>query len=67
VGCGGLAVGDLAVNERVGELAAIALGLVVAGAVMVAPDLPLEVRAGALGTIAAGLVLVGRLSRRGGR
>jgi hypothetical protein len=52
------------VNDRIAELAAIALGLIVAGAVMVAPDLPLEVRAGALGTIAAGLVLVGRLSRR---
>jgi hypothetical protein len=55
------------VSDHLGELAAIALGLVVAGAVMVAPDLPLEVRAGALGTIAAGLVLVARLSRRSDR
>ena len=54
-------------TDRIAELAAIALGLVVAGAVMVAPDLPLEVRAGALGTIAAGLVVVGRLSRRSDR
>jgi len=50
--------------ERVAELAAIALGLVVAGAVLVAPDLPLELRAGALSTIAAGFLLVGRVSRR---
>lgn len=52
-------------SDRLAELAVIALGLVVAGAVMVAPDLPLETRAAALGTIAGGLVLVGRLSRRG--
>ena len=52
--------------DRLGALAAIALGLVVAGAVLVGPDIPLEVRAGALGTIAAGLVLVGRLARRSG-
>jgi hypothetical protein len=52
---------------RVGELAAIALGLVVAGAVMVAPDLTLETRAAALGTIAGALVLIGRLSRRDDR
>lgn len=49
---------------RLGELAVIALGLVLAGAVMVAPDLPLETRAAALGSIAAALVLVGRLSGR---
>lgn len=50
--------------EQLGGLAAIALGLVVAGALLVAPDVPLEVRAGGLGTIAAGLVLVGRMVRR---
>jgi hypothetical protein len=49
---------------NIGELAAIALGLVVAGAVMVAPDLSLETRAAALGSIAGALVLIGRLSRR---
>jgi hypothetical protein len=51
------------VNE-LGELAAIALALIVAGAVLVAPDLTLETRAAGLGTIAAGLVLVARLRRR---
>jgi hypothetical protein len=49
---------------RLADLAAIALGLVVAGAVMVAPDIPLAERGAALGAIAAGLVLIGRLSRR---
>ena len=46
------------------ELAAIALALVVAGAVMVAPDLTLEARATALATIVSGLLIIGRLSRR---
>jgi len=54
-------------TERLAELAVIALGLVVAGAVLVAPELPLELRAGALSAVAGGLVLVGRLSRRRGR
>ena len=49
---------------RLGGLAAIALGLVVAGAVMVAPDIPLAERAAALVTIATGLVLIGRISGR---
>ena len=46
------------------ELAAVALGLVVAGAVMVAPDLARETRAAALGAIAGAFVLIGQLSRR---
>ena len=50
---------------ELGELAAIALGLVVAGAVMVAPDLTIETRAAALGAIATALVLIARLRRRG--
>ena len=49
---------------RVAGLAAIALGLICAGAVLVAPDLPIGERAGALVTIATGIVLVGRLSGR---
>jgi hypothetical protein len=53
-------------TRTTGELAAIALGLVVAGAVMVAPDLTLETRGAALGAIAAALVLIGRLGRRDG-
>jgi hypothetical protein len=52
------------VSDRLGELAVIALGLIVAGAVMVAPDLSLETRAAALGTIAGAFVIVGRLTRR---
>ena len=51
---------------RLATLAAIALALVCAGAVMVAPELPLETRAAALSAIAAGLLLVGRLSGRRG-
>jgi hypothetical protein len=61
-----VAFAPLAVSDRIAELAAIALGLIVAGAVMVAPDLSLETRAAALGTIAGALVLIGRLSRRDG-
>jgi hypothetical protein len=53
--------------ERLAALAVIALGLVLAGAVMVAPDLPLEARGAALGAIAAAFLVVGRTSRRGGR
>jgi hypothetical protein len=49
---------------RLGGLAAIALGLVVAGAVMVAPDLPLETRAAALVSIATAIVVAGRASSR---
>jgi hypothetical protein len=63
-----MARAPLAVGVRpLGELAAIALALVVAGAVLVAPDLTLETRAGALGAIATGLVLVGRLGGRSDR
>lgn len=62
MGRGGLALPALVVS--VGYLAAIALALIVAGAVMVAPDLSLETRAAALGTIAGALVLIGRLTRR---
>jgi hypothetical protein len=52
--------------ERLAALAVIALGLVVAGAVIVAPDLSLETRGAALGAIAAAFLLVGRASRRRG-
>lgn len=50
--------------DRLGPLAVIALGLVTAGAVLVAPDLSLETRGAALGAIAAALVVAGRLSGR---
>lgn len=49
---------------RLADLAVIALGLVLAGAVMVAPSLTVETRAAALSAIAATLILVGRLSGR---
>lgn len=49
---------------RLGGLSAIALGLIVAGAVLVAPGLTVEQRAAALVTISTGLVVVGRLSSR---
>jgi hypothetical protein len=49
---------------RIADLAAIALGLVGAGAAMAAPGLTIEQRAGALSAIAAGLILLGRLSGR---
>lgn len=41
----------------------MAVGLITAGAVMVAPDLTVETRAAALGAIVTGLVLIGRLPR----
>jgi hypothetical protein len=53
-------------SDRIAELAVVALGLVLAGAVLVAPDLTLETRWAALGTIAAAFLLVARLSRRDG-
>jgi hypothetical protein len=49
---------------RVAELAAIALGLVVAGAVIAAPGLSVEVRGAALGAILTGFVILARTSRR---
>ena len=49
---------------RIAGLAAIALGLIVAGAVMVGPGLTIEQRAAALVTIVTGIVVVGRLSSR---
>ena len=52
---------------RLAELAVIALALIVAGGILVAPDLTIEQRAGGLGTIAAGLIVISRLSRRGER
>lgn len=51
---------------RLAELAVIALALIVAGGILVAPDLTIEQRAGGLGTIAAGLIVISRLSRRRG-
>ena len=59
-----MARAPLAVIERLAELAVIALGLVVAGAVIAAPDLSLETRGAALGAIAAAFVIVGRTFRR---
>jgi hypothetical protein len=49
---------------RLAGLAAIALLLVLAGAVLVTPDLPIAERAAGLVTIASGIVLVGRISGR---
>lgn len=49
---------------RLAGLAVIALALIVAGAVLVAPELPIAERAAALLTIASAILLVGRLSGR---
>jgi hypothetical protein len=59
-------LGDLGRRRmaRLAGLAAIALGLICAGALMVAPDIPIAERAAGLVTIATGIVLVGRISGR---
>ena len=59
-------LGDLGRRRmaRLAGLAVIALALIVAGAVMVAPDIPLAERAAALGAIATTILLVGRVSGR---
>ena len=61
-----MAVAPLELIERLAYLAVIALGLVLAGAILVAPDLPLGERVAGLTAIATTFVLVGRLSRRSG-